>query len=201
MHHEKDSRSGDSDTGSTLNIFEMFWFGIFIASSLYSYFWDVYMDWGLGRKEYAFLGSRLMFPKRSYYYLVMAADFFLRFMWVTTLIPPQSGAAFEIPNYLTLVTMAMELFRRTIWGFFRMEHEHRHNTQGFRRVGFVPLHFTTGHDHKYNRKKERVGWSVLGEVMVITLIVLSISAASVISAQKATNGMAMVKSARDDIDL
>ena len=35
----------------------------------------------------------------------------VRFMWVTTLIPPQSGAKFEIPQYLNMVTMAMELFR------------------------------------------------------------------------------------------
>lgn len=171
-------------------LFDMFWFFLFVSSSLYSFFWDVYMDWGLGRPKHGFLGSRLMFPKKSYYYYVMLADLFLRFMWVTTLIPPQSGAAFEIPNYLTLVTMAMELLRRTIWGFFRMEHEHRHNTSGFRRVDFVPLHFSTGHDHRYKRK-EHVGWSVLGEVMVITVFVVTVSAASVIAAQKATNGMSI----------
>ena len=181
-------------------IFDMFWFGIFVASSLYSYFWDVYMDWGLGRLKHAFLGSRLMYPNKSYYYAVMAMDLFLRFMWVTTLIPPQSGAKFEIPNYLTLVTMAIELFRRMCWGFFRVEHEHRHNTSGFRRVDFVTLHFSTGHDHHYKRK-EHVGWNVLGEVVMITAIVCIISAASVIAAQKATHGMAMRHSneANDDL--
>lgn len=174
----------------TSNLFDIFWFGLFVASSLYSYFWDVYMDWGLGRPNHAFLGSRLMYPKKSHYYTVMAIDLFLRFMWVTTLIPPQSGARFEVPNYLTLVIMAMELFRRTIWGFFRIEHEHRHNTSGFRRVDFVPLHFST-EQHNRSKKKEHVGWEVLGEVAVITAIVCTISAASVISAQKATNGMDM----------
>ncbi len=109
---------------------------------------------------------------------------------MTTLIPPQSGAAFEIPNYLTMITMAIELLRRTLWGFFRLEHEHRHNTSGFRRVDFVPLHFSTEQVHKH-KKKERIGWSVLGEVMIITCIVLIICAASVIAAQKATHGMAM----------
>ena len=178
------------DIGSNLSVFDIFWFGLFISSSLYSYFWDVYMDWGLGRREHGYLGSRLMYPKKSHYYSVMAVDLFLRFMWVTTLIPPQSGAAFEIPNYLNMVTMAMELCRRTLWGFFRVEHEHRHNTMGFRRVDFVPLHFSTGHDHKY-KTKEHVGWTVLGEVAMITAIVLTISAASVIAAQKATHGMAM----------
>ena len=180
----------DELTVGPSRVFDLFWFGIFVASSLYSYFWDVYMDWGLGRPKHSFLGSRLMYPKKSYYYTVMVMDLFLRFMWVTTLIPPQSGAAFEIPNYLTLATMAIELFRRMCWGFFRVEHEHRHNTSGFRRVDFVPLHFSTGHDHRYKRK-EHVGWKVLGEVLIITAIVCTVSIASVIAAQKATSGMAL----------
>jgi hypothetical protein len=48
--------------------------GLFIASSLYSFSWDVLMDWGLGRPNFAFLGPRLMFPNKFYYYGVMAAD-------------------------------------------------------------------------------------------------------------------------------
>lgn len=67
---------------------------------------------------------------------------------VLTLVPPQSGAQFILPNYLSAIQMILELFRRTIWGFFRLEHEHRQNTQGFRRVNVVPLHFNTGHTHK-----------------------------------------------------
>ena len=61
-----------------------------------------------------------------------------------TLLPPQSGAKFELPAYLSAISMTVELFRRTIWSFFRLEHEHRQNTQGFRRVNVVPLHFNTG---------------------------------------------------------
>jgi hypothetical protein len=64
------------------NWFDRFWLFMFIASSLYSFFWDVYFDWGLGRKEYGFLGPRLMYPKKIYYYSVMCADLFLR--WVVS---------------------------------------------------------------------------------------------------------------------
>jgi xenotropic and polytropic retrovirus receptor 1 len=59
-------------------IFDYFWMGIFIASSLYSYFWDVRMDWGLGRLNNRLLGTRLMFPQQKAYYVVMVADLFLR---------------------------------------------------------------------------------------------------------------------------
>lgn len=30
-------------------VFQLFWMGLFIASSLYSFCWDVYMDWGEGQ--------------------------------------------------------------------------------------------------------------------------------------------------------
>jgi hypothetical protein len=65
-----------AETGSGL--FSHFWMVIFMTSSLYSYFWDVRMDWGLGRLDNRLLGTRLMFPKVQVYYLVMSVDLFLR---------------------------------------------------------------------------------------------------------------------------
>jgi len=168
------------------NLFQQFWVCLFVASSLYSFTWDVYMDWGLGRPRYGFLGPRLMFPNKFYYYAVIAADLVLRFMWVQSLIPPQSGASFELPSYLTALTMALELLRRTLWGFFRLENEHRQNTEGYRRVDFVPLHFATGHQHKYKKQQEHVGVNVLAEVFVISLVVVTISFLSIMAAQRAT---------------
>ncbi len=167
---------------------QYFWMGLFIASSLYSFCWDVVMDWGLGQREYGYLGPSLMFPKKSNYYLVIGVDLVLRFMWVLTLIPPQSGATFELPAYLSAISMTVELFRRTIWSFFRLEHEHRQNTSGFRRVNFVPLHFNSGHKHKYH-ERHWVGWKVLVEIAIVTSIVIAISAFSVIVAQRATKSV------------
>jgi hypothetical protein len=127
-----------------------------------------------------------MYSRRSYYYCAIGLDIVLRFMWVLTLVPPQSGASFAIPQYLSAVTMSLELMRRTMWGFFRLENEHRSNTNQYRRVSFVPLHFQTGHKHKYNEGREHVGWTVLLEVAVVTLVVIGISVTSVIAAQRAT---------------
>ena len=106
-------------------------------------------------------------------------------MWVQTLIPPSSGANFEVPIYLATMSMMLELFRRTIWGFLRLENEHRSNAAGFRRVGFVPLHFNTGHQHKYNKSKEKSGSSVLQEVIFIALCVVAVCVMSIIAAQRA----------------
>jgi hypothetical protein len=47
---------------------------LFVSSSLFSFTWDVYMDWGLGRPKYGFLGESLMYPKRYYYYVIIAVD-------------------------------------------------------------------------------------------------------------------------------
>ena len=39
------------------SVFQIFWSFVFVASSLYSFTWDVYMDWGLGRPKHGFLGK------------------------------------------------------------------------------------------------------------------------------------------------
>lgn len=167
------------------NLFQGFWMFLFITSSLYSFSWDVFMDWGLGNKKYGFLAERLMYPKRSFYFIVIAIDIVLRFAWVLTLIPPQSGARFALPAYLSMVSMMLELFRRTLWGFLRLENEHRTNTSGYRRVDFVPLHFSTGHHHGYKLEQKRSGFSVLIEVAAVTCLVLVAAIVSVIAAQQA----------------
>jgi len=107
-------------------------------------------------------------------------------MWVLTLLPPQSGAKFEVPNYLTALVMMLELFRRTIWGFLRLENEHRSNTAGFRRVSFVPLHFNTGHNHQYKQESEHRGRGVLAEVAAVAAVVILVCVYSVVAAQRAT---------------
>lgn len=170
-------------------VYQITWTILFVSSSLYSFAWDVYMDWGLGRKQHGFLGPNLMYPRKYYYYCTIAMDLVLRFMWVLTLVPPSSGAAFAVPEYLTALSMMLELFRRTIWGFFRLENEHRSNASGYRRVNFVPLHFYTGHQHQYEDKKERSGSAVLTEVIIVTLVVAFFCFASVAAAQHANRSL------------
>eukprot|EP00934_Nitzschia_sp_Nitz4_P000939 Nitzschia sp. Nitz4//scaffold98_size77359//32605//35181//NITZ4_005548-RA/size77359-processed-gene-0.16-mRNA-1//1//CDS//3329560757//939//frame0 len=181
-------------TASTdFNWFQLFWMLVFVSSSLYSFAWDVCMDWGLGKLDYQFLGPSLMYPQRSYYYAVIAVDLVLRFMWVLTLVPPSSGAKFEVPSYLSAVTMMLELFRRTAWGFFRLENEHRSNASGFRRVDLVPLHFNTGHQHGYKEQQEKRGASVLREVVLIAIGVLGVCVWSVESAQRANRAQELTE--------
>ena len=85
---------------------------------------------------------------------------------------------------MTALVMSSEIFRRTLWGFLRLEQEHRHNTEGYRRVDFVPLHFHTGHDHSSRPDKENKGKGVLVEVLSIGTLVIAVSIGSIIAAQR-----------------
>jgi len=177
----------DSGCGH-ISAFQIVWLAIFVFSSLYSWVWDVVMDWGLGRPEYGWLGPRLMFPSTFHYYGVIFADLILRFMWMQSLVPPSSGAHFELPAYLTFLNMTLELIRRTLWSFFRLENQHRTSTKHYaehEHIEFVPLHFTTGHNHKYKQDKGRSGRRVLVEVLAVGFAVVVVCMLVVIAAQRA----------------
>ena len=67
------------------------YFWIYIALGclvvLYSYTWDIYMDWGLFRtrvKGKLFLREKLFYPKWFYYFATIF-NFFLRINWVILL--------------------------------------------------------------------------------------------------------------------
>lgn len=55
-----------------------------LINSLYSYSWDIFMDWGLGQLHARHPGLRptLLFPSPSAYYAAMLADLVLRLLWV-----------------------------------------------------------------------------------------------------------------------
>jgi len=66
----------------------MFYIFVSIISTVYSYAWDIYMDWGLFRsfdKEKKYLRPKFLYPAWFYYY-AMISNFFLRFLWILGLI-------------------------------------------------------------------------------------------------------------------
>lgn len=60
-----------------------------VIGTLYSYSWDIYIDWGLLRSRE--LGKKCLRPKILYpawfYYYAASSNFILRFFWVLGLIP------------------------------------------------------------------------------------------------------------------
>lgn len=74
-----------------------------VCSTLYTFTWDVTMDWSIGRPKHAFLRKdrfcfvgmnhffdffcvHRMFMSKSVYYLAIVADFILRFLWLKKMI-------------------------------------------------------------------------------------------------------------------
>jgi hypothetical protein len=85
--------------------------------------------------------------------------------------------------------MVLELFRRTFWSFFRLENEHLRNTQGFRRVDFIPLHYDHGvgeDDGGSAREKLEplAGRVFLMKILLIMFIVLGLSVAAILVENK-----------------
>jgi hypothetical protein len=124
------------------------WYLCYFVSSLYSWFWDITMDWSLIDQESCALRRRRMLPLAWYYYVAAISDLVLRFIWVYTLIPMgcvgcrHSEIGFTgLDQAALLLACIAEIVRRSVWSVFRLENEHINNTEEYRDVAYIPLHF------------------------------------------------------------
>ncbi len=116
-----------------------------------------------------------------WYYAAMILDLILRFLWTLTLIPDTSDNPLSagLQNYLLPFLAIGEVLRRSMWALLRVENEHLHNVEGFRRVDFIPLHFDTHSQRKPPPTKP--GRRVLVEVLAFTACVVAVATVAVIS--------------------
>lgn len=98
------------------------------------------MDWGLfdpkAPPEYRFLREELVYPVK-YYYVSIIEDFILRFGWTFNLSLTEVGVI--PPDIITLVLAPLEIFRRFLWNFYRLENEHLNNCGEFRAVRDISI--------------------------------------------------------------
>lgn len=105
-----------------------------ILHSIYTYSWDIRMDWGLLECESPnrLLREEMVYHRHTYYYAAIIENFILRFAWVIriglqeTIAPPT--------ELLFTISRGAEVIRRFIWNFFRLENEHLNNCGEFRAV-------------------------------------------------------------------
>jgi len=128
-----------------------------VVTSLFTFSWDVFVDWGLGDRDRNGLRRVLLLaPERPvFYYVCILADFFLRFLWALQLVPIlYSSEATESISFLFTSTAltAIELIRRMVWGLIRVENEMCSNTRMYRYEtidgetgNFIPLYLNTPH--------------------------------------------------------
>ncbi|KAI5735018.1 hypothetical protein M8J77_013156 [Diaphorina citri] len=147
------------------------WLAASVISSIYSYIWDIKMDWGLFDKnappDNPFLREETVYSSTGFYYFAILEDLTLRFSWL--------GAFFLVHNdYLESDTMLcltgpLEVFRRFFWNFFRLENEHLNNCGKFRAVRDISvapinssdqekiLRMMDEEDGVVNRRKRKLG--------------------------------------------
>lgn len=116
------------------NPFLYAWFTCQLVSSIYTYTWDVRMDWGLfcfGQAENKFLREEIVYSP-GFYYFAIVEDFVLRFVWTVSFVVTENGLVGA--ETMTSILAPLEVFRRFIWNFFRLENEHLNNCGKFRAV-------------------------------------------------------------------
>eukprot|EP00898_Chlorokybus_atmophyticus_P006115 jgi/Chlat1/6504/Chrsp45S05998 len=120
-----------------------------VCATCYSYYWDVTQDWGLlnRRSSNPWLRDDLILPRsrRWVYYVALVLNLLMRLLWISSIIPITS--IIKGVNYQVLVMLfaAVEVIRRNIWIFFRIENEHLNNCGNFRAVKQVPLPLNRAH--------------------------------------------------------
>ncbi|KAJ4871045.1 Phosphate transporter PHO1-like protein 4 [Raphanus sativus] len=129
--------------GTTWNITAWVFSGV---ATLYATYWDIVVDWGLLQRgcKNSFLRDKLLVPHKSVYYAAMVLNVLLRLVWLQTVLDTK----FSFLHRETLVALlaCLEIIRRGIWNFFRLENEHLNNVGKFRAFKSVPLPFNYQED-------------------------------------------------------
>ena len=102
-----------------------FWIISAFISGCYSSFWDNVMDWGFferGSKNFM-LRNNLTYKNKFFYQSSIFIDIILRFLWVLS-VSPEIMANTIRPEFLALILYTLEMFRRGLWNFIRVEFEH-----------------------------------------------------------------------------
>eukprot|EP00301_Raphidiophrys_heterophryoidea_P022258 c6459_g1_i1.p1 GENE.c6459_g1_i1~~c6459_g1_i1.p1 ORF type:complete len:428 (-),score=73.46 c6459_g1_i1:175-1458(-) len=161
------------------------WLTSLVMSSLTTFYWDVKMDWGLGSRtlkpDIFNLRPRLMFQRKWIYYTAIFADLVMRFLWTLTLISfaKETPVGYALSNFLQPILTSVELARRTMWACLRLETEHLVNTEGFRTVDVIPLHFARATRNPTTENNE-TSLRTKVEVTLFGLLIVGFAAAALI---------------------
>lgn len=108
---------------------------------VYNTYWDIVVDWGLLRRNSKnfYLRKRLLVSHKSVYYIAMVINILLRAAWLQLVLEFNVHGLRKTAISTTI--SCLEIIRRGIWNFFRLENEHLNNVGKFRAFRSVPLPF------------------------------------------------------------
>jgi hypothetical protein len=97
------------------------WLVFAAISTIYSYFWDIKMDWNLLQKNdrNPCLRKYLTFEPARNYYIICITNLLMRLAWTMTL-SPNIASFFGNANIFQLITGMIEILRRGIWNLLRV---------------------------------------------------------------------------------
>ena len=114
-----------------------FYFRIFIGaiSTSYNVFWDIYLDWGCGRKnnKHFFLREKITFPQVMYY-IAIFYNVIIRAVWTWNFIPIPS----HLSEWKNILTGSLDIIRRGLWALIRIENESLNNPEHYRSFLTIP---------------------------------------------------------------
>lgn len=146
------------------NPYTTLWLLSGILSSCYAYTWDIKMDWGLfdsNAGENRFLREEVVYSStvsilsiffsihsdirlipyiyhsQAFYYFAIIEDLVLRFAWMVAFALTESK--YITGDLATSILAPLEVFRRFVWNFFRLENEHLNNCGKFRAVRDISI--------------------------------------------------------------
>ncbi|RDY07085.1 Phosphate transporter PHO1-like 10, partial [Mucuna pruriens] len=105
-------------------------------------FWDIVKDWGLLRRhsKNPYLRDKLIVQRKSVYFIAMVLDIVLRISWMQLVFEMDWSPLHKVA--MMTVTSCLEIIRRGIWNFFRLENEHLNNVGKYRAFKSVPHPFS-----------------------------------------------------------
>ncbi|KAJ0551183.1 putative SPX domain-containing protein [Helianthus annuus] len=114
-----------------------------VVATVYNTYWDLVCDWGLLRRnsENPWLRDKLLLPHRWLYFLAMLVNVILRLAWMQTVFDFHEAPFLHRTALIALIS-SLEIIRRGIWNFFRLENEHLNNVGKYRAFKSVPLPFS-----------------------------------------------------------
>lgn len=119
-----------------------------VIAAISGTYWDLVIDWGLLQRhsKNRWLRDKLLVPQKSVYFVAIVLNVVLRLAWMQTVLN------FKVPflhrEGLVAIVASLEIIRRGIWNFFRIENEHLNNVGKYRAFKSVPLPFNYDEDDK-----------------------------------------------------
>jgi hypothetical protein len=126
----------------TLNPFLYIWIVATFIGATYKVIWDLKMDWGFFDKnagENKFLRDQIVYPSKFYYYVAILEDIIFRYIWIINVFMQFRTTSAEYADVSGFIFGLIEIFRRFIWNYFRLENEHLNNCGEFRAVRDISI--------------------------------------------------------------